>query len=406
MPTGRSTILSHPSATVRSVTVIGAGTMGRGIALANARRNIPVTLEDTSATALEAGLRQVRAELGSAEDAHRLVRGASGEAERAVSDLIVESAIERLPVKQRIFANLEPRLGNDVLLASNTSSLSITRIAEKLVHPERFLGLHFCHPVVDRTLVEVIPGSETSPEFLHRAVDYVRQIGKLPIVVRDSPGFVVNRLLAAYLNEAMILVESGVAVEAVEQAALKFGMPIGPLSAIDAIGVDVVLRAGSVMYKAFPDRVVRSELLTEMYREGHLGQKSGSGFFCSDRKTEISPQVEAMLRCFNTHHKLLSADEIIQRLFLPMVVEACHLLDENVVSSPHDIDQAVVHGIGFPNAHGGLLGWADSVGIGRILGWLERLEPLGPRFSAGDTLRERAAEGRGFITPAANRSAA
>jgi len=361
--------------TVRRVTVIGSGVMGRGIAIANASRGVSVTLSDTSTDALDNAVAQVAV---CADPA--LVSGSQDFSELADADLIIEAVIERAPVKQRIFKKLEPLARDETIFASNTSSIPITQIAAKLARPERFIGLHFCHPVAERPLLEIVRGDATSDATIQFALDYARSIGKRPVIVRDSPGFVVNRLFTPYLNEALQLLTEGAAVEDIETAALQFGMPIGPLGAIDAIGVDVALRAGTTIYEAFPERIVPSDLLLALFQAGDLGQKTGRGFFDYANEKTLAPTAQRLIEERVENRCAFSLDELTARLFLPMLTEAVLALEAGLVEKRQDIDDALVYGIAFPEQVGGVFHWADALGPATIRQMLRPLQSLGPRY--------------------------
>lgn len=387
------------SSAIRSVGVVGAGMMGRGIALATALRGIPVTLSDASGATLERSIAALRNELsrrGAENDkaaagagVGRLIRPSRHLDDFAGVDLVVEAAIESLAVKKQIFKRLDSLARPAMVLASNTSCIPIGLLADALHEPQRLCGLHFCHPVGERRLVEVVRAEKTGAETIAAAVWFAREIGKLPIVVSDGPGFVVNRLLLPYLNEAVELLLEGTALDQVEGAAVEFGMPWGPITQLDSIGIDVAVRAGAMMYKAFPHRVVASELLVDLYRAGRLGEKTGAGFFAhpqADGPRRLDLPVQAIIHRRGREKRPCVPDEVILRLFLPMLIEATRLIEERVVADVRDIDRAMVHGLGFAADKGGILVWAEQTGVGRIVEWLRQLEPLGERYRPTQTL--------------------
>jgi len=384
---------------IHSVTVIGAGAMGRGIAAANVAHGIPVVLSDTSQEMLSAGVDCVLNEVAAGAD-ENLIHGSTSDAELAASGLVIEAIVERLKAKQRLFARLEPMLKDSAVLASNTSSLSITQVAAALNDPSRLCGMHFCHPVSERPLVEIVRGRQTSDETVAAAVQHTKAIGKLPIVVKDGPGFLVNRLLTLYLNEAIELVLDGMSVESVEQAATSFGMPMGPFSHLDAIGIDVAIRVGANLQAAFPDRVVASDLPVALFELNRLGHKTAAGFFTyeeEDVDRKLDSEVEQMIHQRRRGNTKLTHDETINRLLLPMIVEASRVLEEGIVETPRDVDLALINGIAFPRSTGGLLAWADkSKRTGTIPEWLKPYESLGKRYHPTALLREMASKGWGF----------
>jgi 3-hydroxyacyl-CoA dehydrogenase len=285
------------------------------------------------------------------------------------------------------------------VLASNTSTIPISKLAEGLAHPERLCGIHFFNPVRKMPLVEVIRGRQTSDETIATAVAYAKSIGKSPVVVSDGPGFLVNRLLLPYMTEAVELLLDGVEPAAVERAAREFGMPMGPLLLYDVIGLDTAFYAGSVMYEAFPDRIPISPVVGTLIKAKRLGQKSGAGFFSYARNKEHGepdPKFAALINPLVRRREKLSPEQLTSRLFLPMLLEATRALQEGIVQDPRDVDLGLIYGIGFPAFKGGLLFWADTVGLDRILQMLEPLADLGSRMEPTPLLLEMAHSGRRF----------
>ncbi len=396
---------------VQKVAIVGAGMMGAAIAAANVRRRVPVVLADSDPEALATAVRRIAEELADAGRApsseilktvRRLVTCTTEDARLGQCDLVLESIVESEAAKQRLYARLEPHLAPATILASNTSTIPIRRLAAKLADGRRFLGLHFFHPVRGRPLVEVVRGPQTGEQAIASAVAYVRSIEKVPIVVGDRPGFLVNRLLFPYLAEAFELVLDGAGVAEVERAATEFGMAMGPLRLMDEIGLDTVVLGGRVLWEAFPERINPSPLLVAMYKAGRLGRKSGLGFFAypaglaPGEPGRHDPAVDELIAAWVRPARLVSADDILARLLLAMLLEAARILEEEEGRDPPAIDLAVVLGLGFPAARGGLLRWADGLGLRRILGMLDGYAGLGPRFAAPQLLRDMAAEGRPF----------
>jgi 3-hydroxyacyl-CoA dehydrogenase/enoyl-CoA hydratase/carnithine racemase len=395
---------------IASVAVIGAGIMGAGIAAAAARRGLPVAITDANAEALARGVQNVIEEAAydksaGAPTAARmlqlapLVNGTTSDDELAAADLVIEAVVENLDVKRQVYARLEPRLGDDAILASNTSTIPIARLAEGLARPERFLGIHFFNPVRKMPLVEVIRGPRTDDQTVATAVALAKRIGKSPIVVNDGPGFLVNRLLLPYMNEAVELVLDGVPIDDVDKAARRFGMPMGPIALFDVVGLDTALYAGSVMAEAFPDRAIKSPLVERLVQAGRLGQKSGAGFFKyggKDKKGQPDPALEDLLRPLVRGAERISREQIVDRLFMPMLLEATRVIAENIVRDVRDVDLGLIWGIGFPPFRGGLLFWADTLGPVEILKRLEPLRSLGSRMEPTPMLEELARGGKKF----------
>jgi 3-hydroxyacyl-CoA dehydrogenase/enoyl-CoA hydratase/3-hydroxybutyryl-CoA epimerase/3-hydroxyacyl-CoA dehydrogenase/enoyl-CoA hydratase/3-hydroxybutyryl-CoA epimerase/enoyl-CoA isomerase len=261
--------------------------------------------------------------------------------------------------------------------------------------------MHFFNPVDRMQLVEVIRGEKTSDETTATLVALARRISKTPIVVRDCPGFLVNRILFPYMNEAMLLLEEGVPPRTLDKAATAFGMPMGPVTLQDLVGLDTSLYAGRVVNAAFADRAVETRIVDELVAAGRLGQKSGSGFYSYSKggKGSDDPALDAILaRVRRAGGKAdLSIEEIQDRLFLPMLTEATRILAERIVRDPGDVDMGLILGIGFPAFRGGILRWADTLGIETVMQKLKKYESLGPRFGPTEMLRKMAAEKRGFF---------
>ncbi len=297
-----------------------------------------------------------------------------------MADLVIEAVVETMEVKRQIYRRLEPKLKPEAILASNTSTIPITKLAEHLEHPERFCGIHFFNPVRKMKLVEVIRGAKTSDETVATAVAYAKRLGKSPIVVNDGPGFLVNRLLLPYMNEALELITEGAEIAAVERVAKRFGMPMGPITLYDMVGLDTAFYAGRTMWEAYPDRISASPILPALVKAGRLGQKSGRGFFSYENKKGRSQPDPELAKFIEPYTKGATREfdksEIEARLFLPMLLEATRVLEERIVRDVRDVDLGLIFGIGFPPFRGGLLFWADTLGAARIIEMLKPLQPL------------------------------
>ncbi len=396
----------NAKSTVKRVGIVGAGRMGTAIAAAHLRHCIPVVIHDLSDTALQNAWPLIAAELGkSTADIQsvvgRLVHLTNDLAEMASCDLVLEAVAETLAAKLDVYSRLQLNLAKHTIVASNTSTIPIGRLAQGATDASRFCGMHFCHPVHRRPLVEIVRGPETSDETATTAVAHAFAIEKIPIVVQDGPGFVVNRLLFPYLGEALELLREGASIEAIDRAATDFGMAMGPLRLMDEIGLDTTLQAAWVLSAAFPERIVSSPLLVSLIKAGRLGQKSGGGFFSyrepmSDEVigpaiAEIAPMVA---RCVYSQRP--ETDISPERLILPMLLEATRILGDGRASHPRDIDLAVLFGLGFPVETGGLMFWADTQGAKRILSSLGSLAELGPRAEPTPLLSTWASHGGKF----------
>lgn len=395
---------------VRSVGVVGAGIMGSGIAAASIKRRLAVTITDAMPAALATGVEKALEEaaynkaIKGIDPARMLelapqLNATSLDAEFADCDLVIEAIVENPQAKKQLYQRLEPVLRSEAILASNTSAISIGQLAAGLARPERFCGIHFFNPVRKMPLVEVIRGPQTSDETVATAVAYAKTLGKSPIVVQDGPGFLVNRLLLPYMNEALELLLDGVEIADIDKAAKAFGMPMGPITLYDVVGLDTAYHAGRVMHEAFPERVLESPLLEAMVKAGRLGQKSGLGFFSyhdKKKRGQPDPALEAIIDPLRRPRQEYGQQQIIDRLFLPMVLEATRVLDEGIVRDVRDVDLGLIFGIGLPPFRGGLLYWADTLGAAEILKRLEPWEPLGARFRPTPRLMEMVRSGSKF----------
>jgi 3-hydroxyacyl-CoA dehydrogenase/enoyl-CoA hydratase/3-hydroxybutyryl-CoA epimerase/3-hydroxyacyl-CoA dehydrogenase/enoyl-CoA hydratase/3-hydroxybutyryl-CoA epimerase/enoyl-CoA isomerase len=400
---------------ISSAGVAGAGVMGQGIAAANVKRGIPTAIMDANQDALARGIGGVLSEVSynreiKGPDVKRavelapLVNGTLFDIELCHSDVIIEAIFEDGEAKKHLFARLEPLMRDEALLCSNTSTIPITRLAEGLERPERFCGLHFFNPVRSMPLVEVIRGARTSDATIATAVVYAKRLGKSPIVMNDGPGFLVNRLLLPYMNEAALLLCEGVEISAIERAAKKFGMPMGPITLFDVVGLDVAVHAGRTMLEAFPERVVAAPILEKLAECGRLGQKAGRGFYDygpakagKPPRGEESAEVARLIEeCRSGPPRKFSGEELTDRLFLPMLVEATRALEDGIVKDVRDVDLALIYGIGFPPFLGGLFFWADQVGVAKLVVKLRSYSSLGKRFEPTAMLTKIAESGGKF----------
>jgi 3-hydroxyacyl-CoA dehydrogenase/enoyl-CoA hydratase/3-hydroxybutyryl-CoA epimerase len=399
---------------VRTMGVIGAGVMGGAIAELAAAHDIPVVLKDIDQDALDSGLRHAgdllrkaaAARVFSEEEASlkfALITGTLEYDDFEGADVVVEAVVERMAVKQQVLREAEASADRAVL-ATNTSALSVDEMANGVERPGSVLGLHFFNPVHKMPLVEVVAGPRTAPEALATGFGLVLALGKTPVLVADRPGFLVNRLLASYLNEAGFLLQEGVAVEAIDGALESFGMPMGPLRLLDEIGFDVARHASREMTAAFGERMRPSGVLDRMIEDARLGKKNGLGFhrYQDGRDRGADPTVQGLLSrdgaaVSGEATASLSADEIRRRCLYIMVNEASYALEEEVVEGPDPVDLAMVMGTGFPPFRGGLLRWADSEGIQKIHDALsEYAGTLGNRFAPAPLLAGMAEQNRTF----------
>lgn len=390
---------------VASVGVIGGGQMGAGIAAAHARSGVPATLVDVDQARVAAGMGRVRQVVESriaigratpAQLADMLALVSAGTSWNLLgeADVVVEAVTENEDLKAGIFRGLAGRLKPGVIIASNTSTISITRLAENVAAPERFVGMHFFHPVDRMELVEVIRGARTDDATVATIVALAKRIRKTPIVVRDCAGFLVNRLLFPYMNEALVLLLEGVPPDTLDAVAEKFGMPMGPIALQDLVGLDTSLFAGGVMAAAYPGRAEVPPILDALVAAGRLGKKTGAGFrrFTGKKgRPENDPALAGFIDPLRiARSEPHTPEEITDRLFLPMLLEATRALEEGIVRDPVDVDMGLILGIGFPPFRGGILRWCDTEGIDRIAARVERLRDHGGRFAPSQLFTDMA----------------
>ena len=318
-------------------------------------------------------------------------------------DLVIEAAVERMDLKKKVFQRLGELAGPETILATNTSALSVSELAATTKSPERVVGIHFFNPVHRMQLVEVVVGRQTSPGVVRRALRFVQQIGKLPVVVKDSPGFLVNRVLMPYLIEAGHLFEAGASVEAIDEAMLDFGMPMGPLRLIDEVGVDVAHHVAGELAAKFTGRMQTPRVLAQMLQAGLLGRKSERGFYLYNART---PMVNSGLSLFQEKDwaKHFEAEELQKRMALLMVNEAARCLEEEIVAEPSAVDFAMIMGTGFAPFRGGPLRYADAVGVEKVAGDMKRLADAGAaHFEPCALLQKTADAGKKFYAEKGDR---
>ncbi len=388
----------------RSVAVVGAGTMGAGIAQWSAARGYPVILKDIAPDMLAKGLkaaekifrdaakRRVFTEAEATAGLDRITPVAADVPLNDV-DLVIEAAVEKLELKQKIFRQLEARAGAHTVLATNTSALSIDAIASGLADPGRVVGIHFFNPVHRMQLVEIVRGPRTSAAALDTSLSFVKAIGKLPVLVKDSPGFLVNRILLPYMVESVRLFNEGCGVQQLDKLMLDFGMPMGPLRLSDEVGLDVAQHVATDLQNRLPKPVPINDTLVKMIEKGWLGKKSGTGFY-------VFPKEKAAKECANPEVAFLQtagkgksqdAATLQDRMVLVMVNEAARVLEEGVVDAPEDVDFGMIFGTGWAPFRGGPLRYADTLGTVETVKRLNRLATdVAPYFEPCARLREMA----------------
>ncbi|MHC5065513.1 MAG: 3-hydroxyacyl-CoA dehydrogenase NAD-binding domain-containing protein [Planctomycetota bacterium] len=389
---------------IQRAMVVGGGAMGAGIAACMASKSIQVRLCDVAkenlskakarlqkALAKKLSRRRIRKHEAMAVQDRLAVSTEWGSL--AQTDLFLEAVPENMQLKAKIFEQCMAKgLGESAVIATNTSSLSVDEMADNFADPSRVVGIHFFNPPEKMPLVEIIKGKSTSDRALHTACKLAVRLGKFPVVVENSPGFLVNRCLGPYINEAAALMAEGNSPEAIDQTMLDFGMPMGPARLLDEVGFDVAAKVSEVLSEAYPDRMQPDPLFAAMVEAGFLGQKSGGGLYdASGKKPGRGRAVLAGLRQLSgMESRTASRSEILERLVYPMVDEAYRCLDEGLVESESDLDLGLVMGMGFPPFTGGITRYAESEGLRTIVDALEGLaEKKNPRFMPSSGLQKR-----------------
>jgi 3-hydroxyacyl-CoA dehydrogenase/enoyl-CoA hydratase/3-hydroxybutyryl-CoA epimerase len=356
------------------VHVVGAGVMGGDIAAWSALRGLTVTLQDRELTLIEPALERARelfekrlrdpAKIAAASG--RLTADVSGDG-AAQADVVIEAIFENLQAKRELYARLEPRMKPEAILATNTSSIVLESLAEGLARPERLVGLHFFNPVPQMPLVEIIHTAATDPAVVQTAIAFTRKLDKLPVPCRSAPGFIVNRVLMPYLHEAMHAAQQGVPINVIDEAAVSFGMPMGPIELADVVGLDVAAHVGEIVASELGRPAPNLTRLRDLIALGKLGRKSGAGFYLwkDGKPVKSTAAAEPAPR------------DLIDRLILVLVNECAACLREQIVEDADFIDAAVIFGTGFAPFRGGPLAYARSRGVAGVV---ERLEELASRY--------------------------
>ena len=403
---------------VKEAAVLGAGIMGGGIALTSARSGVPVRVKDLSPKALDAAsaeasrqlARQVKAGRMKSERSDAILHTITTQTDEAgfeAVDIVVEAIVEKIEVKHQVLTSLEGKVRPDAIIASNTSSLRIADIAGPLARPHNFVGMHFFNPVPVMQLVEVVQGPASSEAAVATAVAYAAAMGKTPVVVKDCPGFLVNRVLMAYTGAALRLIADGADFVQVDDAMEAFGWPMGPSYLQDVIGIDTGSHVCDVIAAGYPQRMppIQGDALKLMVSHGRLGQKSGLGFYRYEREANgrlvksVASDTHALLATLQPHGPLrLTDSEIVDRLMLPFIVEAANALEEEVVGTPAELDMALLLAVGCPAYLGGALKYADWLGLDEVVRRCDALRVHGPMYEPTARMRRMAADRSIFYT--------
>ena len=407
---------------INKVGILGAGFMGAGIASIAVQQGTLVRMKDADHGRVAKGFAAVRDILKDRlikkqvtrqqmSDTMSLLGGAVDYSGFESVDLVIEAVFEDIDVKHQVLQETEAVIRPTAIYASNTSTIPISRIAEAAHEPDRVLGMHFFSPVQKMPLLEVITADQTHPSVTASVVAYGKKLGKTVIVVRDGPGFYVNRILTPYINEAGRLLDQGVAIDAIDKALTDFGFPVGPITLVDEVGLDVGSKAGKIMHEAFGERFAPPASMQAVVASGRYGRKVKKGFYLYDeegKKGDVDQSVYSLLApgaretTATSGTQLqsrteMSGTEIQQRTILPMLNEAARCLAENVIRSSRDGDVGAVFGFGFPPFRGGPFRYMDTVGVAQIVRQLEELNDRFPgRFEPAELLVSMARRGERF----------
>ncbi|WP_445359948.1 fatty acid oxidation complex subunit alpha FadB [Microbulbifer sp. EKSA005] len=400
---------------IERAAVLGAGIMGGGIAYQSAYKGTPIKMKDIDQKGIDLGLNEANKLLSKLVDRKRLTPVKMGEVLNRIEptlsydgfndiDVVVEAVVENPKVKHAVLKEVETKVSEDTVIASNTSTISINQLAEPLSRPENFLGMHFFNPVHKMPLVEVIRGEKTSDTAVARVVAYANKMGKKAIVVRDCPGFLVNRVLFPYFAGFSMLVRDGADFQAVDKVMERWGWPMGPAYLMDVVGIDTGVHAESVMAEGFPDRMGKTFTAASdvMYETGRYGQKNNKGFYNYEQDKKGRPKKVAteesyeLLKPHVAERREFEKDEIIERMMVPMATELARCLEEGIVDSPAEADMALIYGIGFPPFRGGIFAWLDSIGLDEFVKIADKYADLGELYKPTDRMREMAASGKTY----------
>ena len=396
--------------------VLGAGIMGGGIAYQSASKGTPIIMKDIANAALDLGMGEASKLLAKQLSRKKIDGAKMGKVLSSIRptlnygdfkdvDVVVEAVVENPKIKQSVLAETEAQLKDGAVLASNTSTISITHLATALKKPENFAGMHFFNPVHMMPLVEIIRGEKTSDETVATLVAYAQKMGKNPIVVNDCPGFLVNRVLFPYFAGFGMLMRDGADFQAIDKVMEKFGWPMGPAYLMDVVGIDTGVHAAGVMAEGFPDRMKHDfkDVSEVMYENKRYGQKTKVGFYKYEEDKKGKPKKvvdEATYELLKPHvadRKEFDAEEIIARMMIPLCTETVRCLEDNIVGSAAEADMAMIYGIGFPPFRGGPLRYIDSIGVKEFVALCDKYAGLGKLYEAPQMLKDMAASGKSFF---------
>ncbi len=396
---------------ISKIAVLGAGTMGGGIAQLGADKNYTVRMKDINNNAIALGLQAAQKiwdkDLGKKklttyqyQQKFSKISGGTNYDGFGNADVIIEAIVEDMDIKKKALAETYKYCKSDVIIATNTSSLSVNEMATAVPRPENFIGMHFFNPVDKMPLIEVVRGDKTSDQTVATIFNLCKKMGKIPVVMKDGPGFLVNRLLLPYLNEAVYLLGEGHSVEDIDKAFLNFGMPMGPLHLIDEIGIDVAIKVAKGFHKSFGERAKPSDLMIKIANGGRLGKKNRKGIYKYDERGKKQGVDQSIYKDLDLKvpTKKLDSEEAVQRCIYAMINEAALAFHEDrIVKRAEDVDLSMIMGTGFPPFRGGLLKYADTIGTENIVDALEEFaSKIGSRFTPSVPLKSMAKTQRKF----------
>ncbi len=401
---------------INQAAVLGAGIMGGGIAYQSAVKGTPIIMKDIRTDALDLGLNEAGKLLSKQVERGKIKPEAMGATLARIRptlnygdfkevDIIIEAVVENPKVKKAVFAEVEGLVREDTIIASNTSTISISYLAEGLKRPQNFVGMHFFNPVHMMPLVEVIRGKQSSDEAVAATVKLSQKMGKTPVVVNDCPGFFVNRVLFPYFAGFHLLLRDGADFLAVDKAMERFGWPMGPAYLMDVVGMDTAVHAAGVMAEGFPDRMKPDFQNTTQVLVDHkrYGQKTGKGYYtyAPDKKGKPKktpdPETYELIKGVVAARKEFAPEEIVARCMVPMVNEVARCLEEGIVASPYEADMSLIYGIGFPPFRGGACRYVDQTGAANFVALADKYASFGKLYEVPKLLRDMAASGKKFF---------
>ncbi|MDH4061158.1 MAG: 3-hydroxyacyl-CoA dehydrogenase NAD-binding domain-containing protein, partial [Aquincola sp.] len=401
---------------IKQAAVLGAGIMGGGIAYQAAYKGLPIVMKDIRDDALALGMNEAGKLLSKQVERGRMTPAKMSETLGRIRptlnygdfgsvDIIIEAVVENPKVKKVVLAEVEGLVREDTIIASNTSTISISLLAESLKRPQNFVGMHFFNPVNMMPLVEVIRGKQSSEDAVAATVKLASRMGKTPVVVNDCPGFFVNRVLFPYFAGFHMLMRDGADFQDIDKAMERFGWPMGPAYLMDVVGMDTGVHAAEVMAQGFPDRMRHewrnaTQVLVENQR---YGQKNGKGYYvyAPDKKGKpkksVDPVTYDLIKDVVAERKEFAPEEIVARCMVPMVNEVARCLEEKIVASPQEADMSLLYGVGFPPFRGGACRYVDQTGAANYVAAADKLTALGKIYEAPQLLRDMAASGKKFF---------